>query len=104
MKKAIFIFLLGAMFSLVNMSNASAQLVNKKPKEPMSAATKPAKPGPNYVWTGGEWKWNKKKDNYDWEEGKWEKQKDGHNWVHGDWKRDGTKFRWTSGHWQKKTM
>ena len=105
MKKIISLFCVSLMMLFLNFDSLKAQdgTVKEKPKEPnLFAAQRAPKPGPGYVWADGEWKYNKKKEMYDWEDGKWMKEKDGHAWVRGNWERSAGGYKWIPGHWKKK--
>jgi hypothetical protein len=56
------------------------------------------KPGPNYVWIAGHWKWSG--NAYVWAAGHWVKAKAGKVWVPGHWDRRGAHWVWRPGHWR----
>ncbi|MFQ5706200.1 MAG: hypothetical protein ACE5HO_02055 [bacterium] len=57
-----------------------------------------AKPGPNFVWVGGHWKWNGR--TYVWASGQWVKKRKGQVWVPGHWRHTKRGYVWVKGHWR----
>ena len=58
---------------------------------------KSSRPGPNYVWIDGHWKWNGRR--YAWVDGHWNKKKAGH-WVPGHWTKRPRGWVYVPGHWK----
>lgn len=61
----------------------------------------PVRPGPRYVWVGGEWSW-RGPHGYLWVPGRWAVP--GHRgvaWVHGRWMNGPHGHRWVEGHWHR---
>ena len=67
---------------------------------PLKKEVRSLKPGPNYVWISGHWKWTGSK--YVWVSGYWSKAPKGKIWVPGHWKKKGRNWVWIPGHWKKK--
>jgi len=67
---------------------------------PLKMEIRVAKPGPNYVWIVGHWKWGRGK--YMWVPGHWVKARRGFAWVPGHWEKRGRHWVWISGRWRKK--
>lgn len=65
---------------------------------PPKNEVKTPKPGPNYVWISGHWKWTG--GNYVWVSGHWTRAKPGKVWVPGHWEKRGNHWVWISGHWR----
>lgn len=99
MKKLICLFL-PLLFSI---SYLNAQVVVKvKPVPPRAVIKKPPKPGPNFIWIEGTWRWDKKTKQYIWVPGHWEKIKPNAVWVEGHWVKTPQGWKWVPGHWKKK--
>ena len=61
----------------------------------------PARPGPAYVWVGGEWAW-RGPHGYAWVPGRWViPGYRGVAWVHGHWANGHGGHRWVEGHWHR---
>lgn len=61
---------------------------------------RPLKPGANYIWISGHWKWSG--GQYVWVSGHWTKPRPGKIWISGHWKKRGHRWVWTRGHWKKR--
>lgn len=58
------------------------------------------KPGPNFVWIPGHWKWSH--GDWVWIGGHWTKRKPGKVWVPGHWVKRGGRYHWVPGHWRRR--
>jgi hypothetical protein len=98
MKTNIFSFIvLLSIFSFA--SCVQPYVLREKPRE--IKYTRPASPGPDYVWTGGEWIYVVQSPNHrQWQEGHWEKTRPGKHWVDGHWKPVNRGFMWIPGRWR----
>jgi WXXGXW repeat (2 copies) len=86
----------GLMFAgVLAMAACSAGVVATRPDEVVYA--RPAAPGPDYIWIGGDWVWSG--GAYHWHEGRWDKGREGHAWHEGHWESHGSGWRWNKGHW-----
>ena len=57
------------------------------------------RPGPDYVWVGGDWRWNG--SDYEWVPGRWQALESGHsNWVPGRWHHNRRGWFYVQGHWR----
>ncbi len=79
------------------LTGCSAGYVATQPAE--VTYVRPAAPGPDYVWIGGEWEWSG--GNYRWHEGSWQHGREGHTWKSGYWENSNKGYRWHKGGWQK---
>jgi len=64
----------------------------------LKVEVKTVKPGPNYVWISGHWKWTGGR--YFWVSGHWTKKRVGKSWVPGHWIKRGGRWAWKPGHWR----
>ena len=65
---------------------------------PLKVEARPPKPGTNYVWIAGHWKWNGAK--YVWAKGTWRATaRSGSVWVKGHYRRRPTGYVYVPGHW-----
>lgn len=67
---------------------------------PLKTEVRPVKPGPNYVWISGHWKWSHSR--YVWVTGHWTKPRPGYTWVKGHWQRRGNHWVYIKGHWRRR--
>lgn len=95
MKKTASLVLVGFLATIIAGCVVSSPRV--APPPPRSEAIS-AKPGPNFVWIGGHWKWNGQR--YVWTPGHWVKAKPGKSWVPGHWEKRGPHWVWKKGHWR----
>jgi len=81
---------------------AAAGLAADQPRvgpPPLRTEAPTLKPGPEYAWIPGYWKWGG--INYEWVEGRWAKAKKGKAWVPGTWEQVGARWVWKPGKWAK---
>ena len=75
-------------------------VVLKAAPPPVKVETKPSRPGPDYVWVGGYWRWSGTK--YVWQSGRWQRPSaSGKVWVAGRYVRRPHGYVYVSGHWDK---
>jgi hypothetical protein len=79
------------------LTGCSAGYVTERPADVVY--TRPAAPGPDYVWIGGEWEWSG--GSYHWREGSWQHSRANHTWKSGYWENGNKGYRWHNGGWQK---
>jgi hypothetical protein len=61
---------------------------------------RPAPPGPNVVWVGGNWRWAPAEHNYLWMPGKYAEPPRAHAaWVPGRWIKRGDGWVFEDGRW-----
>jgi len=60
--------------------------------------TRPAQPGPNYVWTDGDWYYSGGR--YVQRPGVWVVPKRNSTWVPGHWEQTRRGLYWNKGHWR----
>ena len=60
--------------------------------------TRPAAPGPGYVWIDGDWAWSGGR--YVYRQGYWGRPRGGRVWVGGNWNRTPRGYHWQRGHWR----
>jgi len=89
--------LIVSILTCILLAGCSAGYVTTRPADVVYV--RPAAPGPDYVWIGGEWEWSG--GSYRWHEGSWQHQKEGHNWKSGYWENGNKGYRWHKGGWQK---
>jgi len=95
MKKAAYVVILGLIAVIVS----GCVVAHPRVAPPqLRAEVVSAKPGPNFVWVAGYWKWSG--GAYVWAPGHWVKAKPGKAWVAGHWERRGNHWVWRSGHWR----
>ena len=74
-------------------------VVAKAPPARIRFESKPASPGPAYVWIGGHWRWTG--TSYVWVSGHWvNPPRPGAVWVAGHWAHRGGGYVWIEGHWR----
>lgn len=100
-QKRILVIAVVALMSFWGMSEANSQVVVKvKPARAKVVVVKPAKPGRNYVWVEGHWKWNKRSRSYTWENGYWARRpRQNSVWVAAKWKKVPGGWKYVPGHW-----
>jgi hypothetical protein len=94
MKKTILAYCLFSCFLLL--AGCTAGYVATRPAD--VEYVRPASPGPDYIWIGGEWEW--KGGNYRWHGGSWEHAREGHVWKSGHWENGQKGYRWQKGRWE----
>ncbi len=77
-------------------SCGSTHVVATRPADVMY--TRPAAPGPGYIWRNGDWYWGG--GGYTWREGRWDRGRIGHNWHEGNWQQTRRGWRWNRGRWR----
>ena len=95
MKKTAWLALLGFLFVITAACLVPGPTVAPPP---VKKEIRTVKPGPNFVWISGHWKWSAGR--YVWLTGRWVKKKPGRNWVAGHWTRRGKHWVWVKGHWR----
>ncbi len=104
MKKLLFLIkFLSAVF--IFSTNANAQVVVTKPKQPSTAnvkkGPKPTTKG-TWVYVPGHWLWKKQSKAYKWTDARWQKAPKGKKyWKKGHWKKVKKGWEWSPGHWMK---
>jgi len=67
---------------------------------PLKKEVRSVRPGSNYVWISGHWKWSGSR--YIWATGHWAKARKGQAWVPGHWVRRGNHWVYVKGHWRRR--
>ncbi len=100
-RKGIIVIIAVCLISSFGNSNVYSQVVVKvKPVRTKTVIVKSNKPGGNYVWIEGQWKWNKKRQSYVWVDGRWAKRpRNSSVWVAGKWKKVAGGYKYIPGHW-----
>ncbi len=87
---------------VVPLSSVQGQVVVvKRPVKPDVVVVKKKRPGPDYIWIEGRWRWNKKANRYVWVKPQWVKVKKNREWIPGHWKKVPGGWKWIPGHWVK---
>jgi hypothetical protein len=82
------------------LSSCTAIVVDR-PESP-KAIVIPNSPGPNYVWIGDSWQWNRRARNYSPKPGYWAKPKrKSVVWVDGHWVNTRSGWKYIRGHWRR---
>jgi len=89
-------FLAFTILSCLTLVGCSAGYVANRPPDLRYARA--VSPGPGYVWTSGNWKWNGRK--YYWKEGSWQRSKAGSTWKSGYWEHNANGYKWHKAHWE----
>ena len=97
-KKMINVFLM-LVFSL-SLIHCVVARPRQAPPPPPRKLVKIRKPGSNYTWIPGHYKW--RKGRYYWVKGYWKKGRRGHVWVKGHWVKRGGHWVYIEGHWRKR--
>ncbi len=63
---------------------------------------RPARPGDNYIWIEGGWRWDSGRDSYEREPGYWARPRPNHSYVPGHWESGSRGKSWQKGHWERK--
>lgn len=58
-------------------------------------------PSPKHGWMPPQWKWDRKKSEYVWQEGEWVKGKKDAKWIEGKWTEEKGGWKWIPGYWKK---
>ena len=83
---------------VTGISNAQI-VVNIKPARPTVVVTRPAAPGPGYIWVDDDWSVQGKQ--YVWKGGYWSAApKNGAKFNKGYWKRNKKGWHWVPGRWK----
>lgn len=80
-------------------TNEDVAVANAPPADQAEAQT--AAPGPNYVWIKGHWKWDARRQSWEWRQGHWEVRRSGYEWVAGHWEHRPNGWVWIGGHWKR---
>ena len=101
MKRKGILIIAMLVFSLFGLAQSHAQVVVKvKPvRANVVVVKKPNRPGVNYIWIEGHWKWNKKRNAYVWVDGRWAKRQGNKKWINGHWRKSKRGWIWVPGHW-----
>jgi WXXGXW repeat (2 copies) len=94
MKKQLIILAIAG--CLVGATGCAGGYVTTQPAEVVY--TRPAAPGPDYIWIDGDWGWSG--GAYVWHEGRWGRPRAGHTWQRGSWQSGSRGYRWNRGHWR----
>jgi hypothetical protein len=93
MKKIIVLLSLISIASCLNSCNAGYVA-----DEPTYIETiRPIRPGSNYIWIEGDWRWNNHTRSYKHQNGRWETPKRGRNYNQGHWNKSTQGFKWEKG-------
>ena len=95
MKKTAFLILLGFVSVLIAACVVAGPTMAPPP---MKKEIRTMKPGPQFIWISGHWKWSGNR--YSWVQGHWVKNRPGRHWVAGHWERRGPRWVWIKGHWR----
>ena len=76
-------------------------VVAQKPVQPKMKVKKGRRPGRDYVWISGHWRWNVQHKKYVWESPKWVREPAGKKWSPGQWKQVPGGYKWIPGKWVK---
>ncbi len=82
--------------SLLGLSSCTVGYVESQPTDVVY--TRPAAPGPDYVWIEGDWVYGGGR--YNWHPGYWRRGRPGRVWVGGTWTHENRGYRWHRGHWR----
>jgi hypothetical protein len=96
-KRAINLFLLSGIALLFN--GCLPGYVGSEPA--YLNATRSESPGNGQVWVDGGWKWDRKAQAYEQQDGYWKKPYIGRKFVPGRWKSTPKGHRWVRGHWAR---
>jgi len=77
-------------------------VVPQQPAPPEKEVKKPERPGRDYFWIDGDWKWNAQTASYVRELGHWEQKRAGLRYVPGCWEKVIAGWKWIPGKWVKK--
>ena len=93
--------LLAAIFISVT-GTLSAQVVLRKPTQPVQVLRKPERDNPNQVWMPATWRWSDRKHAYEWRPGHWvERKGKKRTFQQGRWVAVRKGFKWEEGKWVK---
>ncbi len=100
MKKIAWIVLLS--FVCVMLAGCVVTARPTLPPPPLRKEVRIVKPGPDYIWISGHWRWVGGK--YFWVKGHWIKERRGKAWVPGHWEKRGRHWVWVKGRWRRKRL
>jgi len=100
MKKVLFTLGLFAGLLFFNTAVSAQQVVVKVRPPAPRVVVKPVKPGRNFVYISGYWKWNPRRNRYVWVDGSWVRSRPGYVYVTGRWRRVNRGFVWVPGRWK----
>ncbi len=63
---------------------------------------RPSRPGDDYIWIDGGWRWNYHNHSYIHQRGYWEKPRQGYSYQEGHWQNSPRGKSWVNGHWQRR--
>lgn len=63
---------------------------------------RPFRPGDDYLWIDGGWRWNYHSHAYIHQQGYWAKPRSGYSYKEGHWQNSPRGKSWVNGHWQKR--
>lgn len=79
-----------------------AQVVLRKPAQPVRVLKKPLPPNADATWKPGTWRWNSKKKTYEWRPAHWVMRTGKkREWKRGKWIETKRGYKWKSGKWVK---
>jgi hypothetical protein len=90
------LFQVCALVCVMALGACSAHIVDNRPADVVY--TRPAAPGPDYVWIDGDWVWSG--GTYVWHEGRWDRPRAGRHWNAGHWESHGNGWKWRAGEWK----
>jgi len=61
---------------------------------------KSERPGINYIWVEGHWRWHRRRQKFIWKPGHWIKKKEGRIWIQGSWERTKRGWVWLESYWK----
>jgi YXWGXW repeat-containing protein len=99
MKKVSIISLIFTVFILASCST-SAHTVSHNPPSKTTIVVKSSRPGNNYVWVDGYWKWSNRKHKYVWVNGYWAKKRNGRVWIPNHYQKKHGTYVYVPGHWR----
>ncbi len=87
-------------FLLSTTLSAQRVVISVRPPAPKRVVIKTPRPGSNYVFINGYWKWNPRRNRYVWVDGRWVKRRPNQVYVTGRWRRVRGGYTWVPGHWK----
>jgi hypothetical protein len=82
-------------------SEAPSEVIVKAepPKPKTDSVVMESRPGKEYVWVSGYWRWDTDRSTYEWVDGVWRRQVPGMVWQAGRWERTPKGYVWIAGSW-----
>ena len=96
MKNSLIAVLISSFIIAIASCTVESGVVERRPAD--IVCVRPAAPGPEYVWVGGDWVWTG--NTYRWHEGYWARTHQSRVYVNGHWDHVGNGWRWQKGHWK----